>query len=166
MTNVWPHILVRSRLESRKNSKVRHRNVGFFQGGVWMNHGDPQKSDYFPTCLLHFLIVLFDTGSCEFWVPGPNCKEHTDPERCAKHNFFQPSKSKTWKVIIAIIYFQTPNPNAIFLLCMLLFGVIEVWWRPEAINCGLFQQHNPHELIRAVESFRCLQRLSTFAVNF
>lgn len=41
--------------------------------------------------------MLFDTGSCEFWIPGPNCKEHTSPERCAKHSSFQPSQSKTWQ---------------------------------------------------------------------
>ena len=51
--------------------------VGFGRGG------DPVKSQTFK--------MLFDTGSCEFWIPSVSCKT----KRCVTHS--QYSKSQTYK---------------------------------------------------------------------
>eukprot|EP00941_MAST-03F_sp_MAST-3F-sp1_P005790 g5790.t1 len=38
--------------------------------------------------------VLFDTGSCEFWIPSVKCEDHTTPKsRCDNHNKFDPAVS-------------------------------------------------------------------------
>jgi len=41
--------------------------------------------------------MLFDTGSCEFWVPSKGCEEKTDPTRCGKHHLYDPDKSTTYE---------------------------------------------------------------------
>ena len=42
--------------------------------------------------------MLFDTGSCEFWVPGVGCtKDPKYQERCANHRTFNPDQSDSYK---------------------------------------------------------------------
>ena len=42
--------------------------------------------------------VLFDTGSCEFWVPASECHAYTKPpERCAKHARYDTATSKSYR---------------------------------------------------------------------
>jgi len=59
--------------------------------------------------------MLFDTGSCEFWVPGPHCKDFTNAERCSKHALFDPKRSPTYK----------PFPNEQKLTISYLSGKVE-----------------------------------------
>lgn len=41
--------------------------------------------------------VLFDTGSCEFWIPSTHCAEYTTPaSRCQKHDKYNPTVSKAY----------------------------------------------------------------------
>lgn len=42
--------------------------------------------------------VLFDTGSCEFWIPAVDCKKYTTPaDRCDKHDLYDPERSPEFK---------------------------------------------------------------------
>ena len=43
--------------------------------------------------------MLFDTGSCEFWVPGIGCtKDPKYQDRCQNHRTFDPQQSDSYKL--------------------------------------------------------------------
>lgn len=61
------------------------KRLATYYGEIKLGEGDDAQT--FP--------MLFDTGSCEFWVPSVGCEEKTDPARCRKHHLYDPEKSAT-----------------------------------------------------------------------
>ena len=65
------------------------KRLATYYGEITFGGQDGSESQTFP--------MLFDTGSCEFWVPSKGCKEKTDPARCERHRLYDETKSTTYE---------------------------------------------------------------------
>eukprot|EP00938_MAST-03A_sp_MAST-3A-sp1_P000425 g425.t1 len=65
------------------------KRLATYYGEITFGGQDGTEKQTFP--------MLFDTGSCEFWVPSKGCKEKTDPSRCNRHRLYDETKSSTYE---------------------------------------------------------------------
>jgi Eukaryotic aspartyl protease len=74
---------------------------------------------------------LFDTGSCEFWVPSETCSRFTQPvDRCSKHARYDITKSSS---NAAARFASTPNQR---MLIQYLSGKVEGDLITEEVRVG------------------------------
>jgi len=72
-----------------KQQVLPEKRLATYYGEITFGGQDGSEKQTFP--------MLFDTGSCEFWVPSKGCAEKTDPSRCGKHHLYDETKSTTYK---------------------------------------------------------------------